>query len=409
MIAVGIDVSKGKSKVAVLGERKKVIKNPYDVQHNKSEMSKFVSEIEQLGDGVHAVMEHTGVYYKVVAEELHKAGIRVSVVNPVYITQFGNNTLRKVKTDKKDAMKIARYTLENHEELFPYETGDETRDMLKSVVRQFNFESKTLTAHKNHLKALLERVFPGIDDVFTSPAKPNGHQKWVDFVIEFWHNDCVSQLSESKFIEKYRKFCKKNRYIFNEQTVKEIHAKSRNNLTTMKKNDVTKLLVEGAAKRILRLSEDVEILREKMNALAKMLPEYETVISLFGVGETLAPQLIGEIGDVRRFASKWSLVAFAGVDPDKNDSGKKVTISGSVSRRGDSLLRKTVYQVVEKHLLNSPKDEAAYQFLDKKRKEGKNFYVYMTAACNKFLRIYYGRVSDALTAIDNENNQVIAA
>jgi transposase len=398
MVAIGIDVAKGRSKAAVIGEGKKVLQKPFDVLHTKTEMLRFAENLRQYGDEAHVVMEHTGVYYKVVAETLHKAGIRVSVVNPVLINQFGNNTLRKVKTDKKDSMKIARYALENRDELYEYESGEDIRDALKSFVKQFNFESKTLCAHKNNLNALLERVFPGIDDFFNSPAKSNGHQKWVDFVIAFWHNDCVSYLSESKFIEKYRKFCKKNRYIFNETTAKTVHAKSRDNLTTMAKNDTTMLLVQGAAKRVLRLSEDVELLRAKMIELAKQLPEYETVLSIYGVGETLAAQLIGEVGDVRRFQNKRSLVAFAGVDPDKNDSGKKVSVSGSVSRRGDSLLRKTVFQVVECYLKNSPVDEPVYQFLDKKRSEGKQFFVYMTAACNKFLRVYYARVMECMNA-----------
>jgi transposase len=310
------------------------------------------------------------------------------------ICQFGNNTLRKVKTDKKDAVKIARYALENRDELREYTSDDAIRDALKSFVKQYNFENKTLSAHKNNLKALLERVFPGIDDFFGTIAKSNGHQKLIDFVIAFWHNDCVATLSESKFIEKYRAFCKKNRYIFNEQTAKLVHAKSRDNLTTLPKNDTTKLLVQGAAKRVLHLSKEVAVIRAEMITLAKQLPEYETVLALYGVGDTIAPQLIGEIGDVRRFESKRSLVAFAGVDPDKNDSGKKVSTSGSVSRRGDALLRKVVYIAVEKYLLNSPADEPVYQFLDKKRSEGKNFYVFMTAACNKFLRIYYARVME---------------
>ena len=53
-------------------------------------------------------------------------------------------------------------------------------------------------AHKNRLYSLLERAFPRIDEFFGSPAKANGHQKLIDFVIEFWHNDCVSSLSLSK-------------------------------------------------------------------------------------------------------------------------------------------------------------------------------------------------------------------
>ena len=402
MIAIGIDVSKGKSTVAAVGEGKKVIQKPFEVAHNKTELSGLIKFVKKFNGEVRVVMEHTGVYYQVVAETLYAAGIRVSVVNPVLIHQFGDNTLRKVKTDKKDSMKIARYTLENREELRDYTTADMIRDSLKSFVRQFNFENKTLCAHKNSLNALLERVFPGIDGFFNSPAKSNGHEKLIDFVIEFWHNDCVSLLSETKFIEKYRKFCKNNRYNFDALTAKEIHATSRENLTTMPKNDSTKLLVQGAAKRTLQISVSVEGLRSEMIKLAGQLPEFETVNALYGVGETLAAQLIGEIGDVRRFASKRALAAFAGVDPDKDDSGKKVSISGKISRSGDALLRKVVYQAVDCYLLNSPADEPVYQFLDKKRSEGKNFYVYMTAACNKFLRIYYARVKEFMSSLETE-------
>jgi hypothetical protein len=41
-----------------------------------------------------------------------------------------------------------------------------------------------------------------------------------------------------------------------------------------------------------------------------------------------------------------------------------------------------------------------YQFLDKKRAEGKPYFVYMTAASNKFLRIYYARVKECLASLD---------
>ena len=39
-------------------------------------------------------------------------------------------------------------------------------------------------------------------------------------------------------------------------------------------------------------------------------------------------------------------------------------------------------------------------FLDKKRAEGKHYYVYMIAGCNKFLRIYYARVSEYLNSLE---------
>lgn len=399
MIAIGIDVSKGKSTVSAIGEGKKILQKPFDVFHNKTDLTKLVQFVKKF-DEARAVMEHTGVYYQIVAETLVGAGIAVSVVNPVLIKQYGDNSLRKVKTDKKDSMKIARYALDNRAELRDYTTTETMRDNLKSLARQFNFEDKTLSAHKNRLYALLERSFPLIDGFFSSPAKENGHQKLIDFVIAFWHNDCVASLSLVKFTEKYRKFCKTNRYCFDEKTAIQIHAISRENLTTMAKNDITKMLISDAAKHVLQISIRVEKLRSEMIKLAKQLPEFETVLAIYGVGETIAAKLIGEIGDVRRFESKRSLVAYAGVDPDKNDSGKKVSISGSISRSGDALIRKTAFQAVEVYLLNSPKDEPVYQFLDKKRSEGKNYYVYMTAACNKFLRIYYARVKEFMDSLD---------
>ncbi len=401
MIAVGIDVSKGRSTVAAVSEGKKVLQKPFDIYHNKTELADLVLFVKKFDD-VRVTMEHTGVYYQVVAESLVKAGVRVSVVNPVLINQYGDNTLRKGSTDRMASLKIARYTLDNRDKLHDYNTLDTVRDNLKSLTRQFNFEDKTLSAHTNRLYSLLERAFPRIDEFFDSPAKSNGHQKLVDFVIEFWHSDCVSSLSLAKFTEKFRKFCKKNRYCFSESDVTQIHAISRENVTTLQKDDFTKMLIADAAKQVLQISIRVEKLRAEMVKLAKQTPEFPAVIELYGVGETLASKLIAEIQDPRRFVDKWALVAYAGVDPGKNDSGKKVTKSGKISRTGDALLRKTAYQVVECHLLNSPADEPVYQFLDKKRSEGKNYYVYMTAACNKFLRIYYARIGEYLNSLEPE-------
>ncbi|WP_397353058.1 hypothetical protein [Oscillibacter sp.] len=52
------------------------------------------------------VLEHTGCYYEPVAQLLHDAGIFVSAVNPLLIKEYGNNSLRKVKTDKADRLKL---------------------------------------------------------------------------------------------------------------------------------------------------------------------------------------------------------------------------------------------------------------------------------------------------------------
>ena len=137
-------------------------------------------------------------------------------------------------------------------------------------------------------------------------------------------------------------------------------------------------------------------MKQEMFSLAKQLPEYETVIAIYGVGDISAAQLMAEIGDVRRFPNRNALVGFAGVDPIVDESGKDVSKCHPTTKRGSSHLRKTLFQVVSTYVKRSPADEPVYQFIQKKRSEGKPYYVYMTAAANKFLRIYYARVKECL-------------
>ena len=144
--------------------------------------------------------------------------------------------------------------------------------------------------------------------------------------------------------------------------------------------------------------------RAEMTRLAKQLPEYDTVRAMYGVGETTAAQLMAEIGDVRRFPRRSSIVGFAGVDPAVDQSGKHEAKSTPTTKRGSPHLRKTLYQIVCTYLKKSPVDEPVYQFLDKKRSEGKPYFVYMTAAQNKFLRIYYARVKECLEAFDAQQD-----
>lgn len=107
---------------------------------------------------------------------------------------------------------------------------------------------------------------------------------------------------------------------------------------------------------------------------------------------------------MRRFPRRSSIVAFAGVDPEVEQSGKSNSDGKPATKRGSPHLRKTLYQIMSIYLRLSPADEPVYQFLDKKRSEGKPYNVYMTAGANKFLRIYYARVKECLQALDDVPN-----
>ncbi len=117
---------------------------------------------------------------------------------------------------------------------------------------------------------------------------------------------------------------------------------------------------------------------------------------------TLGPQLLAEIGDVRRFHSKKALVAFAGIDAPPYQSGQIDVRSRSISKRGSASLRRTLFLVMSVILQCAPIDEPVYQFMDKKRSEGKPYRVYMMASANKFLRIYYASVKAYLESLEHD-------
>lgn len=135
-----------------------------------------------------------------------------------------------------------------------------------------------------------------------------------------------------------------------------------------------------------------------MNETAAKLPEYPVVMAMKGVGSSLVPQLIAEIGEVTRFTHKSTIIAFAVVDPDVNQSRIYEQKSVHASKRGSAKLRKTLFQVMDCLIKTHPQDDPVYLFMDKKRSEGKKYYVYMMAGANKFIRIYYGQVKEYLTS-----------
>ena len=354
MNAVGIDVSKGKSTVTIRKPGDVVLMSPCDIPHTQSAINDLIKQIKSLEGETKVCMEHTGRYYEPVATWLSDAGIFVSAVNPILIRDFGDDSLRTPKTDKADSKKIARYTLDRWAKLKQYGIMDKTRNQLKTMNRQFGF-----------------------------------------------YMDCVRSKSLNAFTKHYQNWCKRKNYNFSAEKAAKIYQISSDLIAVFPKNDITKMLIWQAVALLNTASKTVESLRSKMNELASTLPEYPVVMDMNGVGATLGPQLIAEIGDVSRFTHREALTAFAGVDPGKNDSGKHIQNSVRTSKKGSPYLRKTLFQIMDSLIKRSPVDDPVYAFMDKKRSEGKPYYVYMTAGANKFLRIYYGRVREYLSNLSN--------
>ena len=299
MNAVGIDVSSRKSTVAVLRPLGEVVCLPFDVSHDADGLASLAEKLKALDGETRVVMEHTGRYYEAVAKALHEAGFFVCAVNPLLIKEYGANSLRRVKTDKADAVKIARYALDNWADLRDFTPMDAIRYDLKTLNRQFQLASKQRTASANNLIALLEQSFPGIRKCFDSPVRSDGTQKWVDFAHSFWHVDCVRKQPFPAFCERYRKWCKRHAYLFKLSNAEEVYALAKRAVVLTPKSKVVKVLVQEAANQLISISRSVEVYRAEMDRLAAMLPEYPVVMAMYGVGKSYESAMFADLNGSR--------------------------------------------------------------------------------------------------------------
>ena len=313
------------------------------------------------------------------------------------ISDFGGNTLRKPKTDKKDSVKIASYALTYWHDSKKYTPQEDLRKSLKLLNRQYQQSIKLKTMMNNNLISLLDLTFPGVNKLFTSPSRESdGHEKWVDFVLEFPHCDIISKLTIRAFARKYKKWCSNNSYHFTESPCEKIYAFSKECVSSVSSDEAIVFSVVQAAKMLVSATENCHAIQTEMNRVASQLPEYDTVMNMYGVGKAVGPQLMAEIGDPRRFHSRKAITAYFGYDSENNDSGQKTTRSNPMTKKGSGALRRTLFIIMKVLLQNKPQDNPVYDFLIRKQSEGKHYYSYMNAAANKFLRIYYAKVKEVL-------------
>jgi transposase len=372
-----------------------VIASPYEVVHTGPEISRLASRLIALDGEVRVVMEATGAYHLPMLYTLKQSGIFVAVINPLVMKKYASTAIRKGKTDKLDSVRIANYGLDNWFHLEDYRPSEDVYADLKLLERHYQHYISLSVMSLNSLTSILDSVMPGIKTLLRSTNGDRRKSKLSDFVEEFWHFDIITKQSEQRFINSYSRWAKKKGYHSNERKARKIYAVAQNGIPSLLATPLTKTLVLEAIRVLRELDKTLAFILSQMQQLASSLPEYPIVMEMKGVGPTLGPRLIAEIGDVRRFHSGSALVAYAGIDAPPYESGSFVGSQRSISKRGSSSLRKTGFEIMKSLKSTKPtQDAAVYNFIVKKELEGKNKKAAKIAGLNKFLRIYYARVME---------------
>lgn len=397
MVSVGIDVSKEKSTVCILKPYGEIISSPFEVSHTEKAMESLAEMLGRLDGDVRVVMEATGIYHLPVLTFLKEKGFFVAVINPFAMKKYAkDHSIRGAKTDKLDSAMIANYGIDKWYRLQDYEESESTYSELKLLGRRYRYYMELHVKALQELTHILDYVMPGIKTKLNSWNEVNGKDKLSDFVEFFWHFDVITSMSREEFVSEYVKWAKERKYHQSQSKAIEIYELAANGIPTLPSGTPsTKMFVQEAVSVLRAVDSSLISILSRMKELAKTLPEYPVVRSMGGVGDVLAPKLIAEIGDVRRLHGPDALIAWAGIDPPPYDSGQFSGSKRKITKRGSSTLRKVGYEVMR--VLKShpePKDNAVYLYILKKEAEGKDKKHAKIAGLNKFLRIYYARVTE---------------
>lgn len=398
--SVGIDVSMGKSTIAIISTDGEVISEPFEIEHTKSGFNLILEKIKDIPkDNVKFVMESTGNYCKSLLKIIIDNGYFATVENPLTIKKYCDINIRKVKTDKKDALKIACYGSERWHKLIRYTPSDEIYSELRFLSRQYDEQMSLKVMKKIHLSGLIEVTFPGLKKIFNGDSV---YMLMLDVYKKYYHPSLVLSKSKSSFIKDVEKISKKTGHRIGTRVAEEMYSLANECIPSSPCNESTQLAVSNCVLLLQNLEEITNNIIAKMDELARKLPEFETVSNMTGVGNKIRARLIAEIGDVRRFKNSNCLIAYAGIDVPPFQSGQFVATNRRITKRGNKHLRKVGYETMKSLKTVKPtKDNAVYLFILKKENEGKGSITAKIAGLNKFLRIYYARVMEIYNNLEN--------
>ena len=394
MIAVGIDVSKSKSTVAILDSYGTVLATPFNMAHTQPEMNALVSRLKELGEPVTILLEYTGHYHYPVLKKLQDEGFPVCVVNPYQMKKYGDVEIHKAKTDKKDALRIATYALEKSYKLVPYSFMEQKYEDLKFLSRQYDQRIAFVAKLKVQLINLLDQTMPGITKFLALKSRNPEKSALMLFIKRYKSFDEIQRMGKTRFLTTYATLMKKTTDRHAPQKGLAIYELARDSITTRGEDPYIWSAQDQCVDLLATAQNAADEIITQMQNIAETIPEYKVLRAMNGVGDRLGPVILAEIGDIRRFHSAKALNSFAGNDAPPYQSGQFESRNRHISKRGSSALRKACFEVMQALKLTKPQDDPVYQFILKKEQEGKPYNVAKMAGVNKFLRIYYARAME---------------
>ena len=332
----GIDVSKASSEVAIVINGEKI--HGYTIPNDAIGFTRLLDDLKNV-QKPEIIFEARGVYSRRLQAFLEENGYAYTQLNPLEAKKQ-LDSLRVRKTDKIDAetLAISQFVLNRKPTYIQEEVYQELRDLS----RFYQNLTEDIVRTKNRLHKVLQVTFPEMENILSTPTR---EQYW-NLVMTFPYKDFVLELSKDEPLEGIRQSTSKR--ISNKRVAylaQKLAALANQSYCAVKKNSPILEEVRYYAKELLRLSEQRQAVLEQMVELAQPLPEYEILLSIPGIAETIATSMIGELGDIRRFQSANQINAFIGIDLRHYESGNFLA-KEHITKRGNPYARKILFKCI---------------------------------------------------------------
>lgn len=376
-ILVGIDVAKDKHDCFIMNSEGEVLAKPFTILNNKEGFDFLYEKIQSVSssDKIKVGLEATGHYsYNIIGFLLNK-GLATFILNPLHTNLYRKSlSLRKTKTDKIDSKTIAMMLLSDVS-LKSYSDISYHNEDLKSLTRYRFSKVEERAKLKTSLSRLAQILFPELEKLV-----PTLHMTSIDQLLEEFPS--ASAIASVHLTRLTNLLSEASKGHYDRETAIKIRDAAKNSIGS--NMPAKSLELKHTIKLIRALTIDIDEIEAEISKMMDKIASPITTIP--GIGNNMGAMIISEIGDFSRFSSPDKILAYAGYSPSTYQSGKLDNCYAHMEKRGSRYLRYALFQATQRvcHL-----DSTFSAYLAKKRAEGKHYYVAISHAVKKLVRVIF--------------------
>ena len=372
---VGIDIAKYKHDCFIADDSGCVIRDSFSFTNDKDGFNVLLSILKELKSKgqIKIGFESTGHYHFNLKLCLEANGYDYVEFNPLLVHKFiSTQTLRRTKTDKKDAQLIAKYLMTV--DYKPYVNSFYHINNLKSLTRLRETLITDRTRFLNQITSYLDQIFPEFKPLFE-----NGLNESAFYLLTHYMTPAkMSKLDSNK----YSKMKSELRHPISYQKICQIKDAAINTIGHTSK--ALEYALKSSLNVYLYLDNQIDELESKIIEIYDSLNCH--IHTIRGVSKLTSAGILSEIGNFNKFLTPAQFQAYAGLEPSKNDSGIHDGI-GVMVKHGSSYLRKYLMNSAETFYVFNP---SISDFYWKKRNEGKHHIVALSHVARRLVNtIFY--------------------